>query len=157
MENKPCDGCTGFCERFRCLFDGKMPVAARDLCKGNAAMRTAWDAEEAKLRASDCGRASPPPTQAVATSEPGILSKAARWAASTTAHAAAGFKPVSAEVRAARRAVCDGCEHRDAEKDTCKICGCPLTGWILGDKLGRPSEKCPVDKWGPVAEESSDA
>jgi hypothetical protein len=67
--------------------------------------------------------------------------------------AAATGQPVlvSDEIRAARQAICDECEHWDVENRRCRKCGC------YGLKLDLATERCPIGKWervtGPVEPE----
>ena len=63
-------------------------------------------------------------------------------------YAAGGFRSVSPDVLAHRRAICTACEHWDpagfAGTGRCKKCGCSC--W----KLHFPLSACPVGKWPAV-------
>jgi hypothetical protein len=63
--------------------------------------------------------------------------------------ASSGMKNVSAEELDRRRAICAGCEFWDVQAfqgtGRCQKCGCST--WA---KLRMATEKCPIDKWGPV-------
>lgn len=77
----------------------------------------------------------------------------AEYAKTTARHVAGGRKMVPAEIRAVRRGICDGCQYRDQDHDSCRICHCNLSpselqSTILGDKLSWAVASCPVDKWG---------
>lgn len=67
---------------------------------------------------------------------------------------AGGGAGPSAEERAARRAACDACEHRDAEHDGCSLCGCYLEPGLLPPrpfgKLDCATQACPDNprRWG---------
>lgn len=80
---------------------------------------------------------------------PGLVTKAANFAASAAAHVAAGMPRATDEQVAARFAICQGCEHLQAGK--CAQCGCPIVRERrLISKLAWAGESCPVGKWGPV-------
>ena len=55
----------------------------------------------------------------------------------------AGRPKVTDEEQAFRRAQCDVCDQRNADKDECRLCGCPLYATPLGDKLRWATEQCP--------------
>ncbi len=80
---------------------------------------------------------------------PSFLRKALNYLDETTKWMLAGEPVVSDEIRAFRRAQCQECEHRDAEKDECKVCGCFLHRTTLGDKLAMATASCPLPqpKW----------
>lgn len=68
------------------------------------------------------------------------------------AHKAGGSLMVPDHVRQQRREVCDGCDLRDKETDSCKICKCSLSpteieATLIGDKLRWAVAKCPAKKW----------
>ena len=65
-----------------------------------------------------------------------FLTAKAKWVA-------AGRPVVNEETHAARRAACDACPKRNAEKDACTLCGCPLHPTPLGDKLRMATAECP--------------
>lgn len=52
----------------------------------------------------------------------------------------------SSAVAAARKAVCDGCEHLVSATGRCNICGCCTDGLII-NKTKLATEKCPAGKW----------
>jgi len=61
------------------------------------------------------------------------------------ARAIAGVGRASEDVRAARLATCNGCEHNTAATGffpTCGLCGC-----LLGAKVADAAESCPAGKW----------
>ena len=85
----------------------------------------------------------------VPSAGPGLLQKAANFAASAAAHVAAGMPRASEEEVARRFEVCQGCEHYDGR--ACTKCGCPIVREKqFVSKLSWANEKCPVGKWGPV-------
>ena len=67
---------------------------------------------------------------------------------------AGGGAAPTTEEKAARRAACDACEHRDEEADGCQICGCYLEKGLLPPrpfgKLDCSTQSCPLNppKWG---------
>ncbi len=88
---------------------------------------------------SDAPRTAPPPlTTQAATASKSLLN----WATS-------GLQLASDEELAKRQAICAGCEFWDAQAfqgtGRCQKCGCST--WA---KLRMATEKCPIDKWGPV-------
>ena len=61
-----------------------------------------------------------------------------------------GFKNTSSEVKQKRLQICQECEYFNPSLVQCKSCGC-----FLYIKTLWASEKCPIDKWGPEIETSS--
>jgi hypothetical protein len=55
---------------------------------------------------------------------------------------AAAVDPVTPEAKAARLAVCAGCEFFIAMENRCSRCGCNLVA-----KAAMRSQRCPVGKW----------
>lgn len=55
-----------------------------------------------------------------------------------------------------RMSVCMGCEHRDADKNKCKVCSCFLDLKTQSGTNWRPSKNrieithCPLGKWGDL-------
>lgn len=45
--------------------------------------------------------------------------------------------------------ICKGCEHYNAERSACKICGCNLnlSQNAMVNKLRMATEHCPIGKW----------
>jgi len=82
-----------------------------------------------------------------------FLSKVKHYVGAQLQHISGGMQKVPEDVRAHRRSFCETCEHRDPEKDECRLCGCPLHRTILGDKLGMASEYCEAGKWGTYPKE----
>lgn len=80
---------------------------------------------------------------------PGLLQKAANFAASAARHVAAGMPQCSQEQIDARFKVCQACEHFDGR--ACRQCGCPVVREkAFVSKLSWANEKCPAGKWGPL-------
>jgi hypothetical protein len=78
-----------------------------------------------------------------------LIDKILKLAAETTLP----IEYVTEDVAAWRMSVCLGCEHRDASKEKCKVCGCYLEVKV-GCKTNRNPEKlrseithCPMGKW----------
>lgn len=80
---------------------------------------------------------------------PSLIAQARNWSADTTKWVAAGRPEVNDEEYERRKAICRGCDFRDALADICTRCGCPLHQTLLGDKLRRATSRCPLEppKW----------
>ena len=65
-------------------------------------------------------------------------------------HAMNGFQKVSPEKKQYRLDICKTCEFFNENSYQCEQCGC-----FLEIKTFWASEKCPIDKWGPEIETSS--
>ena len=80
---------------------------------------------------------------------PSIVNMAANFSGSLANWARNGFGTVSDSTIQSRLDICKGCEFWNADgfKGTgrCQKCGCST--WA---KLRMATEKCPLDKWGPV-------
>lgn len=76
---------------------------------------------------------------------PGILAKILGFTVAAAKHFAAGMPTVTAEVQASRLAICQACEHYEADRDACTRCGCGMTL-----KVSWAESQCPLDppKWG---------
>lgn len=63
-----------------------------------------------------------------------------------------GFQITHDEVKTRRLAICEICEHFNAPKKSCRLCGCNMPY-----KVGIPSMTCPDNppKWGPVETKSA--
>lgn len=75
-------------------------------------------------------------------SEPGFLQKAANFGRAITQHLAAGLPQADEATVAHRLSLCHVCEHFDAERTVCKICGC-----YLDIKIRWQEQKCPIERW----------
>lgn len=75
--------------------------------------------------------------------EPGLLKKAANFAAAVTAHARSGFKTLSADEVDARLAACATCAQNNGGR--CAACGC-----FLAAKAKWATQDCPLGRW-PLA------
>ncbi len=75
--------------------------------------------------------------------------RGAKFAVAAAKHVAAGSPTVSAEVQAHRIALCQVCEHFDAQGRECKVCEC-----LLDVKTTWADQRCPLDppKWDTHAE-----
>ena len=83
----------------------------------------------------------PPAGQTPAPSPPGLLTRAANFAAAVFSHVAAGLPILSPEATAARLAVCAGCPLRVAG-GLCAVCGC-----VLAEKARWADQNCPERRW----------
>ena len=84
---------------------------------------------------------------------PSFFDKVKSVSAATVKFAQSGFAATPQDELDKRLALCKGCEWWDPESfgktGSCKKCGCST--WA---KLRMASEKCPIDKWGPVTPSS---
>lgn len=76
--------------------------------------------------------------------DPSLFRQAGNLAVAAAKHLATGGKLVSPEVKAARLAVCAGCEFYDPEPKKCRHSSC---GCYLDTKANWSSEDCPLGKW----------
>ena len=77
------------------------------------------------------------------SSTPSFLQMAKNAGTSMVNHAMNSFQSVSADVKAQRIMICEGCEHYNSESTRCDECGC-----FINIKAGWASERCPIGKWG---------
>lgn len=84
---------------------------------------------------------------------PSFPQQAASLGRSLVNWTASGFAPTPPEILATREATCRECDQWDAKAlngtGRCRKCGCST--WA---KLRMATEKCPIDKWGPVTPSS---
>lgn len=73
---------------------------------------------------------------------PSFFRKAANLSKAIVEHAGAGFPTTDRETIDKRWAICRTCEHFDAERTICRVCGCQLQV-----KIDWAEQKCPVGKW----------
>lgn len=105
---------------------------------------TGWTARAVYVRT--CPAALP------ATAAPGIVTRAANYAAAAIGHAVAGSTASEATI-ALRLAICQGCERYDAGRSICLACGCTCDATQNGyfNKLAMAEQACPVGKWASVS------
>jgi hypothetical protein len=120
--------------------DGFCSVHGRKHVGHAAAIAVEESGRAEKIRRAWDGK-SPPITP------PSFAQKVVNYAKERAHWEAAGRPTVPDAVRVERRALCNGCPHRDAAKDTCNACGCSLHKTILGDKLAWATAACPKGKW----------
>lgn len=75
-------------------------------------------------------------------SEPSFLQKAANFGRAITQHVAAGLPQTDDATVSHRLEVCHSCEHFDAARTACKVCGCNMQ-----IKVRWAEQRCPVNKW----------
>jgi hypothetical protein len=75
---------------------------------------------------------------------PPLLTRAVNFAGAVVAHVAAGLPTADPATKAARLAVCGGCE-RFIAPNSCAVCGCNLDA-----KAGWAEQECPEGKWAAV-------
>lgn len=87
---------------------------------------------------------------------PNLLQKAANFTKAITRHVAGGMNLCTGEQIQKRAEICFGCEffrrNPDGESGVCSHLGCGCNINLrpkMLNKLAMPTEKCPVDKWGP--------
>jgi len=90
-----------------------------------------------------------------AMSGPSLTTMAGNFIGAMGAYAKDGFRNVTKEEHAVRKAICDGCEFWDGEArmgaGKCNKCGC------TGAKLWMASSECPIKKWGKIPAEPQQA
>lgn len=74
--------------------------------------------------------------------EPGLIQKAVNFAGAVAEHVAGGMKLADPETVQKRLAICRECEWFDAERATCKQCGC-----LMSVKAEWAEQSCPIGKW----------
>tara|TARA_R110000744_G_scaffold36130_6_gene83544 strand:- start:1047 stop:1283 length:237 start_codon:yes stop_codon:yes gene_type:complete len=74
--------------------------------------------------------------------KPGKLKKLSNFTLAAAKFAAGGFIKSPKEVYDSRVLTCLACKYYDADKDECKICGCPIE-----TKAAWSTESCPKNKW----------
>jgi hypothetical protein len=121
------NGHYGVCGKCGCDIESKVRIAGETCPIGN------WET----------GESNPPSLTQMAST---FLGSALRWAKG-------GMQTVTAEQFYSRIEVCKGCEFWEgsgfAGTGRCKKCGCSTQA-----KLRMATEKCPIDKWGPVTPSS---
>ncbi len=87
---------------------------------------------------------------------PSLLQKAANFTKAITRHVVGGMNLCTEEQIQKRAEICFGCSYfrrnPDGESGVCSHlgCGCNINlRKVMLNKLAMPTEKCPVDKWGP--------
>lgn len=78
---------------------------------------------------------------------PSLPTQARSYISTLAEHIANGSKHVPEDVRQSRRTICNSCDRRNVEKDSCTVCGCSLNKTLIGDKLGWAVSSCPLGKW----------
>lgn len=81
--------------------------------------------------------------------EPGLIEKAVNFTGAIVKHIASGGKKATPEQLKERLTICDGCEQKKG--NSCKLCGCALS-----IKASWTTQKCPLDKWPPIEEPTSE-
>ena len=97
-----------------------------------------------------------PPVELQALDGPNILAKAVHFTQAIMRHVAGGMNLCSEEQIQKRSEICFGCEffrkNPDGESGVCAHLGCGCNINLrpeMLNKLAMPTEKCPMDKWGP--------
>lgn len=80
---------------------------------------------------------------------PGPVKRAARYSKAVARWIAAGRPTRSQDEIDALLAICQGCEHFNADASACRRCGCNLNNQRSGltNKLAMATEHCPLGKW----------
>lgn len=122
------DGAENWCERHKQYHQGHYAKYALDPGEKGQRFRKMWDEQK--------------------TVNPYSLAAQVRsYIATVGEHVAGGSKIVPEVVRQSRRVICNGCDKRNVEKDSCTVCGCSLNKTLIGDKLGWAVSSCPLGKW----------
>lgn len=72
------------------------------------------------------------------------LRRLGRFLLAICRHIIHGLPTASPEDQAARWAICEPCEWRDKEKNSCKQCGCNLQPGQMLSKIRWAGEQCPL-------------
>jgi len=78
---------------------------------------------------------------------PSLFRKAWNYLKALALHVVSGFDHADLLTLYRRRKTCNACPQRDADADSCRVCGCGLQGTIIGDKLRWKSSSCPEKRW----------
>jgi hypothetical protein len=104
-------------------------------------------------RCVERGENTPEHAAKIKATPPSLSRKAATLGKALLKWSSSGFAPTPPDALAERTEICKACPEWDAkafnETGRCKKCGCST--WA---KLRMASEKCPIDKWGPVTPSS---
>lgn len=74
--------------------------------------------------------------------EPSFFQRAANFSRAITQHLAAGLPAADEEMVTHRLDVCHVCNHFDAARAACRVCGCNMmikVRWL--------EQKCPIGRW----------
>jgi hypothetical protein len=79
-------------------------------------------------------------TNSATEADPNLLAMAVSVSRSLAKFAAAGFRPASSNVHAARMDQCGACQYLEGTR--CTLCGC-----FADKKAWMPHEDCPIGRW----------
>lgn len=95
------------------------------------------------------GENTPEHAEKLKATPPSLSQQAASLGKALINWTASGFSPTPPDILAKRMEICKACPEWDASgmagTGRCKKCGCSTQA-----KLRMATEKCPIDKWGPV-------
>jgi hypothetical protein len=140
------NGIYGSCAKCGCDIESKARIEGESCPIGK------WDLSKLQeLDSNQTGESnSNKPNSSV--TPPTLAKMASTFFSSTLGWAKSGLKTVTADQFEARIEICKGCELWEgsgfAGTGRCKKCGCSTQA-----KLRMATEKCPIDKWGPVTSE----
>lgn len=75
-------------------------------------------------------------------SPPGFFQRAVNFVGAAAQHVMAGLPTVADDLYDKRMSECVRCEHYNAERDQCGLCGCRMS-----IKARWAEQKCPADRW----------
>ena len=117
----------GYMSKFCAFVEKEKGVLVCRKC--NTEMKTKFSPEKVKRKCS-------------VNKPPGIVQKGLHFGGALVSHIADGGKKGTDEEWEARLNICEGCEHKRPNANSCSICGCGLKA-----KARWRSEDCPINKW----------
>ena len=80
---------------------------------------------------------------------PSLAQQVAHYAEAVATHIATGAKTRTDDEVARLLGMCQTCEHYDAERSRCRVCGCRLStaSNALTNKLRMTTQHCPRGRW----------
>lgn len=73
---------------------------------------------------------------------PSFAAKTRNYLVALAWHLATGMQEVDAAEKERRRKRCNSCQFRNRQNDSCNLCGCSLSGTVIGDKLAWKDSRC---------------
>lgn len=124
------DGKPNYCERHEMFHDDHYALYAVDPGEKGQRFRGLWD------------RWKDNPDLKRSPEMPSYAKMMLNYFSSLREHVAGGSRIVADSEKSRRRKRCDSCQFRHKTLDACSLCGCALSGTVLGDKLAWATSKC---------------
>ncbi len=128
------------------------PARWWELCSQNCPPEQPCNEEDSIAVRRHCGGYYPEPPK-----PPSLLQMVKEFAYANLAelaHRTSGKPGPTWKEKEDRRKICDSCDQRDKETDSCTICGCSLEAKLLPPillgKLDMATQVCPKNLWGSV-------